>query len=101
MSIGKEPSRRELVNQTRGDDQIPKPETGKEDLAETSRENDGPTSIEPLEGRHRPSRVPIFAVVVVLENPRSFAARPLQQGQSPIQWHGYTEGKLMGRGHVY
>jgi hypothetical protein len=89
--------RREVRHEVLRDDQISEPQRREEHFVERAEKEHLPAGVEPLQRRNRTSRVAVFAVVVVFENQRAGAARPLQQFQPPRQRHGHPQRELMRR----
>src|SRR5262249_36067178 len=76
-------------------DQVAEPQRWQENLAEAAREDHGLAVIESLEGRDGPADISILTVVVVFEDPRPSAARPIEELQSPAHCHHRSQRKLM------
>ena len=70
--------RHEAANKVVGDDDVADAQGGEQDLAECPYVDDPRVPIESLEGRDGEASVAIFAVVVVLDNPRTVILRPGQ-----------------------
>ena len=59
-----------------------------------------PGAVQSLQGRHRPPRVAILAVVIVFENQHARFARPFQQRETAPQAHRHAQRELVCRSHI-
>jgi hypothetical protein len=100
MSAGQRPRGDERIDQSRRHDEVTEPERREQYLAERPGVDQAARRVEPLEGGEGAARVPVLAVVVVLEDPGSTRARPLEEREPPVEAHRHAERVLMGRRDV-
>src|SRR5262249_24518528 len=78
-------------------DQVAKPERGKEELGKRAHVDDASGAIEALDRRDRVTLESVLAVVVVLDHEGAAALGPVEQRQATLEGQERAGRKLMGR----
>jgi hypothetical protein len=78
-------------------DEIPQPQSWKENLGERADINDAAFPVESGQRLKRWSVITIFTVVVILDNERPYTGGPIEKLKASRNWKDYAGRKLMRR----
>src|SRR6266536_3640136 len=80
--------------------EIAQPQSWKENLGERADINDAVFAVESGQRLKRWSVIPIFAVVVILDNECAYAGSPIEKLKASRNWKNHASRKLMRRCYV-